>query len=116
MDDSAAAKREFWRGTIELAILSLIDSGPRYGYELLTSLSRTANDSVEIKEGTLYPVLHRLEDGGYIRGSWEAEGRGVPRKYYQLTAAGRARLEMLRGEWERLAERMRALLEGGGSG
>jgi PadR family transcriptional regulator, regulatory protein PadR len=66
-----------------------------------------------VKEGTVYPVLHRLEDAGYLSASWEAEGRGVPRKYYAITPAGRERLGILRGEWNRLVAGMRQLLEGG---
>lgn len=107
------AQRELSRGTLELAVLSLIETKPRYGYDLLTSLIDATDGALEVKEGTLYPVLHRLEDGGYVEASWEAEGRAAPRKYYGLTKEGRQRLGLLRTEWERLASGMTQLLNGG---
>lgn len=112
-DEAAAAQRELSRGTVELAVLALIQEERRYGYDLLSSLAEAAGGFVGVKEGTLYPVLHRLEDAGYIEATWEAEGRGKPRKYYGITKAGLARLELLRNEWERLAAGMQRLLNGG---
>ena len=106
-------QRELSRGTMELAALALIESRKRYGYELLTSMTSASDGSLAIKEGTLYPALHRMEDAGYISASWEAEGRAAPRKYYSITKHGRARLEALRTEWQRLASGMEKLLNGG---
>jgi len=115
-EEAAAAQRELSRGTIELAVLALIKDRRRYGYDLLTSLAAATGGSVGIKEGTLYPVLHRLEDAGYIEATWEAEGRGKPRKYYGITRAGNERLALLTSEWERLAAGMQHLLNGGAKG
>lgn len=108
------AQREFSRGALELALLALIKSRPRYGYDLLTSLGEATDGFVAVKEGTVYPVLHRLEDAGYLSASWQAEGRGVPRKYYAITPAGRRRLAVLSSEWDRLVAGLERLLEGGG--
>lgn len=108
-----AAGRELSRGTIELAVLALIAERRRYGYDLLTSLGGATEGLLEIKEGTLYPVLHRLEDAGFIEATWAAEGRGAPRKYYAITTEGKKRLGLLRSEWERLAAGMERLLNGG---
>lgn len=113
--ENAMAQREFWRGALELAVLALIEASPRYGYDLLTSLGEATDGFLAVKEGTVYPALHRLEDAGYLSASWEAEGRGVPRKYYAITETGQSRLRVLRGEWERLVSGMRQLLEGGGT-
>ena len=113
--ESWAAQREFSRGALELAVLALIQGRPRYGYDLLTSLGEATDGFVAVKEGTVYPVLHRLEDAGYLSASWEAEGRGVPRKYYAITPAGRRRLAVLRSEWDRLVAGLGRLLEGGGT-
>lgn len=106
-------QRELSRGTMELAVLALIDARKRYGYDLLTSLGSASNGAMAIKEGTLYPALHRLEDAGYIEASWEAEGRSAPRKYYRITKDGKSRLAALRNEWQRLASGMETLLNGG---
>ena len=109
-----AAQRELSRGTLELAVLALIHAKPRYGYDLLTSLTEATDGAFGIKEGTLYPVLHRLDDAGYLSADWQAEGRAAPRKYYSLTKAGKERLALLTGEWQRLASGMDRVLNGGG--
>ena len=111
--ETKGAQRELARGTLELAVLHLIREKARYGYDLLTTLIDATDGALDVKEGTLYPVLHRLEDGGYIEASWEAEGRAAPRKYYGITKAGKQRLVALRSEWERLASGMTQLLDGG---
>jgi PadR family transcriptional regulator PadR len=98
---------------MELAVLALIDARKRYGYDLLTSLGSSSGGSIAIKEGTLYPALHRMEDAGYVTADWAAEGRAAPRKYYRITTDGKARLEALRTEWQRLASGMERLLNGG---
>jgi PadR family transcriptional regulator PadR len=104
-------RRELARGTTELAVLSVLQTGRRYGYELLKLLQQTGKGVLEVKEGTLYPLLHRLEDGGHISSSWEAEGRTRPRKYYAITAAGSARRAMLHAEWSSLVDGMWTLLQ-----
>lgn len=109
---AAKTRRELARGTVELALLSVLGSGPRYGYELLTELNERSGGVPELKEGTLYPLLHRLEDAGVVVATWEAHGRTPPRKYYALSDAGREQLVRLREEWERLVAGMNRLLEG----
>lgn len=103
-------RREFARGTAELAVLSLMERRPRYGYELLKCLEQAGRSVLEIKEGTLYPMLHRLEDAGLIVGEWTAEDRARPRKYYRITSDGRKRAVLLRTEWERLTEAVQGFM------
>ncbi|MFB4290865.1 PadR family transcriptional regulator [Nonomuraea sp. ATR24] len=107
----ARLRRELARGTTELAVLSVLSVRRRYGYELLKVLGRAGEGVLEVKEGTLYPLLHRLEDSGHIVATWEAEGRARPRKYYVITPDGRAYLAMLRTEWGGLVDAMRQLLD-----
>ncbi|MEO3746952.1 PadR family transcriptional regulator [Plantactinospora sp. B5E13] len=107
----ARLRRELARGTAELAVLSVLTSSRRYGYELLKLLEQTGTGVLEVKEGTLYPLLHRLEDAGQITATWEVEGRTRPRKYYDITPAGQAHLAMLRAEWTGLVDGMRSLLD-----
>ena len=104
-------RRELARGTAELAVLSVLNGGRRYGYELLKLLQREGAGVLEIKEGTLYPLLHRLEDGGHIAALWETQGRTRPRKYYEITPVGRTRLALIRTEWSGLVNGMQKLLE-----
>lgn len=104
-------RRELARGTVELAILSVLGSKPHYGYELLTELNALTGGVPELKEGTLYPLLHRLEDAGAVVPTWQAQGRTPPRKYYALSSGGREQLAILRDEWDRLVKGMSRLLE-----
>jgi PadR family transcriptional regulator PadR len=110
---AARSQRELARGTLELALLSALASRRRYGYELLLSLRDLTGGAPEIKEGTIYPLLHRLEDSSYVESAWRAEGRRPARKYYSLTKAGRDQLAALRAEWKRLVEGMDRLLADG---
>jgi len=110
-DGLAQLRRELARGTAELALLSVLSSGRRYGYEMLKLLHGGGAGVLEVKEGTLYPLLHRLEDAGHVVAEWEAEGRARPRKYYAITASGRQRLALLRAEWSGLVDALGALLE-----
>lgn len=111
-------RRELARGAVVLAILSVLGAGRRYGYELLSVVNELTGGVPEIKEGTLYPLLHRLEDAGHVASTWETPGpetdrpqpRRPPRKYYLLTASGEQQLGLLRHEWEQLVDGMARLL------
>jgi PadR family transcriptional regulator PadR len=104
-------RRELARGTAELAVLSVLSSDRRYGYEMLKLLRSAGAGVLELKEGTLYPLLHRLEDAGHITAEWETEGRQRPRKYYAIAASGRERLLLLRAEWSGLVGAVKGLLD-----
>jgi PadR family transcriptional regulator, regulatory protein PadR len=102
--------RELKRGTLELVLLHLLAEKERYGYELTSELAGRSGGEYELKEGTLYPVLYRLEKAGQVEPYWATQERGVPRKYYRITVAGLAELDRQRGEWERFVGNMDALL------
>ena len=91
--------RELKRGTLEMMILRMLAEGEMYGYQLVSSLEGRIGEQFQIKEGTLYPVLYRLEDAGLVASRWETVERGVPRKYYRITDAGASRLEAWANEW-----------------
>ena len=91
--------RELKRGTLDMILLKLISLRQMYGYELVAALNQHGGELFQIKEGTLYPVLYRLEDGGFIEPRWETLERGVPRKYYRLTESGRKEMEKERDQW-----------------
>jgi PadR family transcriptional regulator, regulatory protein PadR len=96
-------RRELKRGTIELILLTLLRNKEMYGYQLVSELEKRGGDLFEVKEGTLYPVLYRLEDKGYIESYRDIPERGVPRKYYRLTKSGIAYEQMLLTEWRSFA-------------
>jgi PadR family transcriptional regulator PadR len=99
---------ELRRGIVVLAVLSQLDTA-RYGYSLI---QRLAEQGLDIEEGTLYPLLRRLEKQGLLESEWEtSEAR--PRKYYRISALGRDVLTMLTAEWLETVEVMRRILQGG---
>jgi PadR family transcriptional regulator, regulatory protein PadR len=89
------------RGVLELCLLMLLRSQPRYGYELLSALGRWP--ALEVPEGTLYPLLRRLARGGLLQSSWQESVAGPPRKYYSLTRDGRRQLDRKSIQWEAIA-------------
>lgn len=110
--DSRSIERELKRGSLELIVLHLLSSGEAYGYEIVTKLSERTQGDLEITDGTLYPVLYRLERGGFVTVRWETPQRGVPRKYYRLTPEGTAELSRLSREWTSFANAMTRLIHG----
>ncbi|TQS40436.1 PadR family transcriptional regulator [Cryptosporangium phraense] len=103
-------EQELRRGVVVLAVLSQLGER-RYGYELRQSL---AEQGLTIEEGTLYPLLRRLESQGVLSSEWRTSD-GKPRRYYALNAEGRALFERLRGSWQGLNTTMNHLL-GNGTG
>lgn len=107
--------RQFKKGALELAVLKLLSEQEMYGYQMLNTLAKIG-DEFAMREGTLYPILYRLEDDGLVQTRWEqATERGVPRKFYFITPQGKAALDVLRAQWLQFASKMQALLlhEGG---
>jgi PadR family transcriptional regulator PadR len=103
-------ERELKRGSLELIVLHLLAPGEAYGYEIASKLTAETNGALEVSDGTLYPVLYRLERAGFVDVRWETAQRGVPRKYYRLTDEGRAELAALTHEWTTFAKAMTRLL------
>ncbi len=89
-------------GTVDLLLLEVIGQHPSYGYQIVQTVFERSRNSLDLKEGSLYPALHRLERQKALASYWtEAEGRR--RKYYKLTAAGRKLLAAKRDEWTEFA-------------
>ena len=98
---------ELRRGVVVLAVLSQMDTA-RYGYSLI---QRLAEQGLDIEEGTLYPLLRRLEKQGLLESEWEV-GEARPRKYYRISPLGRDVLTTLSGEWFETVKVMRGILGG----
>jgi PadR family transcriptional regulator PadR len=109
-DERRSIERELKRGSLELIVLHLLEPGEAYGYEIVAKLTAETNGALEVTDGTLYPVLYRLERSGFVSIRWETPARGVPRKYYRLTDAGRGELARLKNEWTRFASAMTTML------
>jgi DNA-binding PadR family transcriptional regulator len=97
----------FARDINELLVLSTLRGGPKHGYQIGLDVEAESNGLFRFRHGTLYPILHRLEEGGLIRGSW-SKGRGRRRKIYALSAAGERHLK---GETGRVQEIVSRLLD-----
>jgi DNA-binding PadR family transcriptional regulator len=108
-DDTPALALELRRGVIVLAALSQLRT-PRYGYELRQAL---ADCGMTIEEGTLYPLLRRLETQGVLSSEWRTN-EGAPRRYYMLSTEGRRLFKRLTETWYGLNEAMDRLLASGG--
>ena len=87
-------------GSTVLLLLSLLEEKDRYGYEIIKELASRSNKTFQFKEGTLYPVLHKLENSGYVK-SYMAKGdTGKERKYYQITKKGEKQLIEEKNKWK----------------
>lgn len=91
--------KQFKKGILEIVVLKLLSVREMYGYELINSLNEKSR-FFEIKEGTLYPILYRLEDEKLMEIRWEqSQSRAVPKKYYMITEKGRSVLKEATQLW-----------------
>ena len=109
-EDRRSIERELKRGSLELIVLHLLSPGEAYGYEIVSRLTADSDGALAVSDGTLYPVLYRLERAGFVAVRWETPARGVPRKYYRLTDTGRQELARLTHEWTTFAGALTKLL------
>ena len=100
------------RGHTETVILAQLLDHDSYGYEINKSIRERSGGEYEAKEGTLYTAFRRLEQAGYIRSYWGDETSGARRRYYSITAEGRAAFEERKAEWQRVRTILSALIEG----
>ncbi|WP_394693278.1 PadR family transcriptional regulator [Hyphobacterium sp.] len=109
-----AWKSQLRKGAAELAVLAYLRRHEAYGLEILNALSR--GSSFEVSEGSIYPLLKRLEKADKIISRWvEAEDGGARRKYYRLSPDGERLLELMRAEWQSFRRDLTDMVEGGGS-
>ena len=80
-------------------VLSILAQGDDYGYSIIQRVRKASGGQIEWSEGMLYPVLHRLEEEGFIRSMWRKTDSGRQRKYYRLSAAGKRSLAVHRKQW-----------------
>lgn len=83
-----------------MLLLSLLEEADRYGYEIIRELDKRSNKVFQFKEGTLYPVLHKLENKGYVRSYVKRGETGKERKYYKITEKGQKQLVEEKKKWE----------------
>lgn len=98
-------------GSMTLLLLKLLEDKDMYGYEMIEALLKQSNHVFELKAGSLYPLLHGLEDKGYLD-SYEKEVAGKRRKYYHLTKFGRKKSIEKKEEWNKYANAVTKVLGG----
>lgn len=95
-----------------MLILWLLKSEAKYGYQIIQELREKSGETFLLKDGTLYPILYRLEDDGLVVSRWsEAAERQTPRKYYEITKAGRKALGEMEAVWKRISGGVSRMME-----
>jgi PadR family transcriptional regulator, regulatory protein PadR len=103
-------QRDLLRGSLDLMVLSTLSEGAKYGYLIQQRIRDASGGRVDLKAGTIYPLLHRLEAAKLIRSRWD-DSTGRNRKWYELTAAGQRRLVQHAQDWQSFADCIVRLLE-----
>ena len=98
--DTRALDRELKRGSAELLILCLLDARPRHGYELSKLIHTRSAGQLTFHIDSLYPLLYRLEELGWIKGAWVEKAQERRRRFYKVTAEGRRVLAQQKKTWE----------------
>ena len=99
------------QGTLDLLILKTLALEPRHGWGISERLHQISRATLNVRQGSIYPALHRLERRGLIRAQWGASDNNRRAKYYQLTMRGRARLEREIAAWRKLSTVIAQVLE-----
>jgi PadR family transcriptional regulator, regulatory protein PadR len=107
----SSEKTDLLQGTLDLLILQVLSLGPLHGYAIAQRLNQISKDALQVQQGSLYPALHRLEKRQWLKTEWGKAESGREAKFYTLTAAGRKRLDVERGEWKRVSQAIALVLQ-----
>ena len=99
------------QGTLDLLILKTLAFEPRHGWDISDRIGQISKEVLSVKQGSLYPALHRLERRGWIRAKWGTSKNGRRAKYYELTKTGRKQLEAEESAWRKLTAAVSQILE-----
>lgn len=100
------------KGVLDMLVLKLLSKDEKYGYQIISELKDKSDGRFTLKEGTLYPVLYRLEDDALVQSKWsEAKGKQVPRKYYIITDEGRRALADIEALWRSIYSSAAGIME-----
>lgn len=101
---------EFLKGTLDLMILKTLSWAPAHGYGIARWIEQCTDDVLKVEEGSLYPALYRLEDGGFITADWGITEHNRRAKFYRLTAAGKRQLTASHTYWSRFSDAVTRVL------
>ena len=105
-----ATDSDLVRGTLNTILLETISRQPMYGYQICKTVNARTDGYFDLREGSLYPALHRLERDVLLKSYWEKTDGGRRRKYYEITDAGLAALAKKRAEWKKFANAVERVL------
>jgi transcriptional regulator len=109
--DKMLGDAELLQGTLDMLILKVAALRPIHGYGIVQRIQQISHDSLQIRQGSLYPALYRLENRGLLKSEWKTTEGGREAKYYSLTNAGRRHLEAETAGWKRLCNAISLVLE-----
>src|SRR5215471_11449238 len=101
---------ELLQGTLDMLILKIAALRPIHGYAIVQRIQQISNEALQIRQGSLYPALYRLENKGWLKAEWKMTEGGRDAKYYALTKTGRQQLEHKKQSWNRLCEAIALVL------
>ena len=102
---------ELMKGTLDLLILRTLALGQMHGSAIADRIAQITRGTFQVKAGSLFPALHRLEQGGWIAGDWQQSSEGRRVRSYTLTADGHSQLAAERSNWKRVVQAMERVLE-----
>lgn len=105
--------RSLVSGSMAMLVLKLLEDGDKYGYQMIEELRRRSDDTFHLKAGTLYPLLHGLEEKGLVTAYEGEAAAGKSRRYYRLTKQGRGALREKETAWNAYARAVGRVLKGG---
>src|SRR5215471_17459863 len=111
MSRDKQADAELLQGTLDMLILKVVALEPLHGYGIVQRIQQISKDALQIRQGSLYPALYRLEKRGWLKAEWKITDGGREAKYYGLTREGRRQLESETAGWKRLCEAISLVLE-----
>ena len=107
------SKSEVMYGTLDLLVLKTLETlGPQHGYAIARRIEQVSRETLRLNQGTLYPALIRLENGGWIRSKWGTTDSNRQARYYSISKSGRKRLQLESQEWEHMSEIINRVLQG----
>ena len=100
-------------GSMALLVMKLLENGDMYGYQMMEELKQRSDNTFHLKAGSLYPLLHSLEEKGYVSAYEQEASAGKPRRYYHLTDQGQQALQEKEEAWHVYAQAVKRVLGGG---
>jgi transcriptional regulator len=104
-------KTDSLQGSLDLLVLKILSRRPRlHGYAIMSAIQNMSGEVLRVEEGSLYPALHRMEEGGWIRAKWITKDTGRRARMYELTAAGKKQLGAEESRWQAVTSAVNRIL------